>query len=325
MTSSYRSRVKGLGMLFIIAIVLFIVAAILFVKFTKYNAEEHDAVVELERLPMWGPVIPLVIAIVFALSSVIYAQDAGDVVVLRNWGGSLAGYTDGAGFHLKAPWQSTVRYDVRNNLVNLYRDAEYSYDGGRAEGACVTINDKGGASADIDVQVVYSLDADAAMQLYVDYGTQENFTSTVIQNDVRATAREVAGKYDTITMLTNRGEFTEGLRSALATKWEKLGLAVEQVSVQDVRYAGEITARYAEAQEAEIAKAKAMNKQEAAKVEAETKVIEAQGEADANRTLSESLTPEVIQQHYIDALREIGAGGNLVVVPEGSTPLVGSR
>lgn len=90
-----------------------------------------------------------------------------------------------------------------------------------------------------------------------------------------------------------------------------------------MRYSGDIAARYAEAQEAEIAKAKALNQQEAAKVEAETKVIEAQGEADANRVLSESLTPEVIQQHYIDALTQIGADGNLVVVPEGATPIVG--
>ena len=252
----------------------------------------------------------------------IYTQDAGEVVVIRNLGGDLAGYTDDAGFHLKAPWQKAIRYDVRNNLVNLYRDAEYTYDGGAAEGSCVTVNDKGGASADIDLQVVYSLDADAAMQLYTDYGTQKHFTETVIQNDVRATAREVAGKYDTMTMLTNRGEFTKGLRDALSSKWEGLGLDVEQVSVQDVRYPKTITSKYAEAQAAEVAKAQALNEQETAKVQAETKRIEAEGEAAANKVLSESLTPEVVQQHYIDALISIGKNGNLVVVPDGSQPIV---
>lgn len=266
-------------------------------------------------------VIALVVAVVFAFTG-FYTQDAGEVVVLRNWSGELAGYTEEAGFHLKAPWQRAIRYDVRNNLVNLYREAEYSYDGGAAEGACVTVNDKGGASADIDLQVVYSLDADAAMQLYIDYGTQKHFTETVIQNDVRATAREVAGKYDTMTMLTNRGEFTKGLRDALAEKWQKLGLSVEQVSVQDVRYPETITKKYAEAQAAEVAKAQALNEQETAKVKAETKRIEAEGEAAANRVLSDSLTPEVVQQHYIDALVTIGENGNLVVVPEGSQPIV---
>lgn len=265
--------------------------------------------------------IAAIVAVVFLFRG-IYTQDAGEVIVLRNMGGDLAGYTEDAGFHLKAPWQKAIRYDVRNNLVNLYRDAEYSYDGGAAEGSCVTVNDKGGASADIDLQVVYSLDADAAMQLYIDYGTQKHFTETVIQNDVRATAREVAGRYDTMTMLTNRGEFTKGLRDALAAKWEKLGLDVEQVSVQDVRYPKTITNKYAEAQAAEVAKAQALNEQETAKVKAETKRIEAEGEAAANKVLSDSLTPEVVQQHYIDALVSIGKNGNLVVVPDGSQPIV---
>lgn len=260
-------------------------------------------------------------AVIIALSC-IYPQDAGEVIVLRNFGGSLAGYTSEAGFHTKAPWQDTVSYDVRNNLINLYRDAEYTTNGGSAEGSCVSINDSGGAGADIDLQVMYSFDGDAAIQLYQDYGTQENFTQNYILNDVRAVAREVAGQYDTITMLTNRGDFTKGIQDALTEKWGPLGLTVESVSVQDVRYPDEITSKYSEAQAAEVAKAKAQNEQETAKVEAETKKIQAQGEADANAVLQNSLTDQVIQQHYIDALTEIGKNGNLVVVPEGSTPLV---
>lgn len=58
---------------------------------------------------------------------------------------------------------------------------------------------------------------------------------------------------------------------------------------------------------------------------AETQKIQAQGEADANHILSESLTDQVIQQNYIEALKEIGQNGNLVVVPEGSTPLVTTK
>jgi len=264
----------------------------------------------------------LALAAVAVATACVYGQDAGEVIVRINLGGSLAGYTEEAGFHVKAPWQSTVSYDVRNNLINLYRDAEYSYDGGAAEGACVTVNDRGGASADIDLQVVYSLDGASALKLYEDYGTQEKFTSDVILNAVRATAREVAGAYDTITLLTNRGEFTKGIRDALTSRWAELGLNVEQVSVQDVRYPESIKDRYAEAQAAEVAKAKALNEQETARVTAETKKINAQGEADANRILTESLTPEVIQQHYIDTLGEIGNKGNMVVVPQGSTPMV---
>lgn len=33
-------------------------------------------------------------------------------------------------------------------------------------------------------------------------------------------------------------------------------------------------------------------------------------------------TTQVIQQRYIEALTSIGANGNLVVVPEGSNPII---
>ena len=129
-------------------------------------------------------------------------------------------------------------------------------------------------------------------------------------------------KYDTITMLTDRSQFTKAVQEALANKWEADGLHVEQVSVQDVRYPETITSKYAEAQSAEIAKQQALNEQETAKVQAETKKIDAQGEADANAILDSSLTEKVLKQHYYDTLKYIGGKGNLVVVPEDSQPII---
>lgn len=112
------------------------------------------------------------------------------------------------------------------------------------------------------------------------------------------------------------------VREALAAKWKKIGLTVEQVSVQDVRYGDEIVKKYNEAQAAEIDRQKALNEQEVAKTEAETKKIKAQGEADANAVLNESLTDNVLKQHYIDALSN---ADQLVVVPDGADTLVQTK
>ena len=96
-----------------------------------------------------------------------------------------------------------------------------------------------------------------------------------ISNDVRAVTREVSGGFDTVTMLTDRSQFTKAVQKALTEKWKGIGLTVEQVSVQDVLYPKNITKSYSEAQAAEVAKQKAQNEQETAKVQAETKKIEA--------------------------------------------------
>lgn len=267
-------------------------------------------------------VVCIVFAFAFIGGSCIYTQDTGEVCVIRNLGGSLADSTSEAGFHIKMPWQDVITYDVRNNLINFYGDTDYKVDGGSYEGKQVSINDKSGASANIDIQVNYSLNPDSALNLYSEYGTQESFVEKYISNDVRAVTREVSGKFDTVTMLTDRSQFTKAVQDALTKKWNKIGLTVEQVSVQDVRYPKSITDSYSQAQAAEVAKQKAQNEQETAKVQAETKKIEAQGEADANAVLAQSLNDQVLQQHYIEALKDVGKEGNLVVVPNGSTPMI---
>lgn len=280
-----------------------------------------------------GPRLPgrkVVIGAVAAVIAVVigfncfYTQDIGEAVVVRNLGGSVAGHTTEAGFHFKAPWQTAITWDIRNRQINFYRDSVYAYSGGSYQGSEVSINDSSGTKANIDVQVIYSLDADDVEDLYAEYGTQEAFVSNYVSNDLRATAREVAGGYDTITLLTDRAKLTNAIEKALTDQWKGNGVIVEQVQVQDIRYADSITDAYADAQSAEVARQKALNAQETAKVEAETKKIEAQGEADANAVLTQSLTPEVLQQRYIDALKEVGKEGNLVVVPEGSQPIVGA-
>lgn len=315
----------------IIAVVLVLVAVAVLVALTKYNSavREYNAKSEergwgdreREISPAWS-LVPLVLALVAFGLGCLYAQDIGEAVVIRNFGGSLAGHTTEAGFHTKLPWQDVTSWDIRNRLINLYRENEYKYDNGSYDGATVTVNDQSGTKADVDVQVIYSIDADSVEQLYAEYGTQEAYVSNYVSNDVRQTVRDCAGNFSTIQLLTDRDGYAKSIQDALAERWEGKGVIVESVQVQDVRYADSITDAYANAQTAEIEKQRAINAQETAKVEAETKKIEAQGEADANKVLTESLTPEVLQQLYYETLKSVGSSGNLVLLPEGSTPIV---
>lgn len=270
--------------------------------------------------------IAFVIALIASVLGCVYAQDIGEVKVIRNIGGAVEGTSTEAGFHFKAPWQDTVTYDIRNNVLSFMGDSEADqFEGGSANGSAVTINDKSGTTATIDIQVNYSLDPQTAEELYANYGTQENFVKSVCAVDIRSIPREISGQFDTISILTARGDFTSAVQDALTEKWKDYGLIVEQVSIQNVVYPDSIKDKYSEAAAAEIAKTTAENQKEVAQVEADTKVVQANGEAEANRVLSESLTPEVIQQNYINTLKDISANGNLIVVPEGSTPVVSTK
>lgn len=266
--------------------------------------------------------IPIGLFIISAIligAECIYTQDVGEAVVLRNFGGSLAGYTTEAGIKFKAPWQDALDWDIRNRLINFYRDADYAYDNGSYNGATVTINDSSGTKADCDVQVIYSINPDAVEKLYADYGTQEAYVASYVSNDVRQTTRDCAGQFSTIQLLTDKESFAKSIQDTLSQRWADSGVVVESVSVQDIRYDQSITDAYAQAQAAQVEQQRAQNEQSTAKIEAETKVIESQGAADANRILAESLTDEVLKQHYIDAINN---SDTVYVVPEGSQPII---
>lgn len=265
------------------------------------------------------PIGLFVISVILIGAECIYTQDVGEAVVLRNFGGSLAGYTTEAGIKFKAPWQDALDWDIRNRLINFYRDADYAYDNGSYNGATVTINDSSGTKADCDVQVIYSINPDAVENLYADYGTQEAYVASYVSNDVRQTTRDCAGQFSTIQLLTDKESFAKSIQDTLTQRWADSGVVVESVSVQDIRYDQSITDAYAQAQAAQVEQQRAQNEQSTAKIEAETKKIEAQGTADSNQILAESLTDEVLRQHFIDAINN---SDTVYVVPEGSQPII---
>ena len=304
---------------FVVSIVLFAVGIFVVVMGGIARREDRPFSKEKSRNCYWAGSILAIVGIAVCGFNCVYTQDAGEVNVIRNFGGSIAGYGAEPGIHFKAPWQDTVTYDIRNNVVSFIKDGTEDYFGGSANGPQVTVNDSAGASANIDIQVNYSLSPEAAIELYKNYGTQENFVRNVVAVDVRSVPRELSGQFTTIEMLTNRGEFSRTIQEALAEKWADDGLIVEQVTVQDVRYSQSIIDSYTNAQVSDVERQRAENQQAVAEIEAETKVISAQGESDANEVLTQSLSPEILYYQYIQALNN---AGGIYVVPDDSNSLI---
>lgn len=287
-------------------------------KSTHYNDEPAKVSVKFHELKFVSLGLAVLGALILIFSSV-YTQDAGEAKVLRSFSGSLVGQSTTPGLHLKAPWVSAVTFDTRNNIVTYVGSGEDGdHSGGNAAGAQITFQDREGVTGNADIVVRYSINPDAVLDIYRDYQTQENFVSRAIQNDIRSTVRNIPAKYSTIEVFNNRQTIGTEILTALEERWASSGIIVEEVSLQEIRYSDEVKARFDEAQASRIAESKAQAEQEVARVTAETKVIEAQGIADSNNILTQSLSPEVLTQRYIDALK----AGTVFVVPEGSTPLV---
>ena len=253
--------------------------------------------------------IGLVLALIFGFLSFTTTVGEGQAKVLTAATGQVTGSRTEAGLVQKAPWTSTTTYDVRNQQVE-FAGSDKAGNTGKS-GPQITIQDREGVSANIDISVRYSIKPDQVESIYKQFGTQDKFESRYIQNDIRAGVRNVPAEYGTLELLNNRGDVELKITEYLEKRWEKQGVQVETVSLQEIRYPEEVQQRFADAQNARTEVEKANAELEANKVKAES-----------NRVLSESLTPEVLKQQQLEALVQSSKNGNLVIVPEDFSGIV---
>lgn len=307
------------------------------IKKAQYSYDEDKEV----RHPVRGYTIAAGTAIalvgVFGLGAAsVYSQSIGQAKVLINAGGTIAGQDATPGWAIKAPWQSVVNWDLFSQTLTFAGnkdDGAPSYTGGQINGYEITSSVARGAQTDLDVQVVYNLDGSKVGDLYKQFRSQERFTKQVIEPKVLAVIRTVPTDYTPVEFRgEKRGEATQKILDGLNKALNSYGITVSQVNLQAIRYTSAVEDSIKAVEVAQQSEAEQQAKLRAATVEAQQKVVQAQatadaariaaqGQADANATLSASLTPQVLQQRYIDALKE----GTIYVVPEGSTPFVQTK
>lgn len=260
---------------------------------------------------------------VFIFLSSYWVQDPGESNVLRSWSGEIVGYETKDGWHWKAPWVDVIVFDVRNQrAVYTGGDSQGDNSGGAADGPQITVQDAEGVTANIDIAIRYSIEPEAVVDIYKDYGTAENLRTRLIFNDIRSVVRDVPGDFSTLELLTSRAEVQLAILNALEKRWEGDGIIVNDVALQEIRYSDEVKGSFAAAAQAKIDVETAKANLQKAEVDAQQKVVQAQAESDANAILNASLSGAILQQRYLDTLAKLAQGGNLVVVPEGFNGLV---
>lgn len=264
-----------------------------------------------------GGVGAALLGVILFIFSTYYTVDPGEAKVLKDWTGVIQGSESVPGPHWKAPWEDAIDFDVRNQLSVFLGDGNQQYNGSATNGPQITFNDKDGVKGNLDIVVLYSINPDKVEELVAQYQNQDDFRTKVIEQDIRSVPRDIPGKYTTIQMLTDRVAVAGAIREALEREWKDKGITIEDVSLQEVRYSKEVNQRFEDAQNAQTEVVKAEAELEKNKIDAQQKVVQATAEAEANRILAQSLTPQILQQRYIDMLSK----ANTIVVPQDFTAL----
>ncbi|MCB0464406.1 MAG: prohibitin family protein [Aequorivita sp.] len=259
----------------------------------------------MEKLPKLT--IPVIIGIILliiivAKSSVtIKAGEAG--VLYQTFGNGVV--TDepplGEGFHIIAPWNKVIEYEVRQQ--ELFEKMKVLSSNG------------------LEIQI----DASAWYQpIYADLGKLhqergENYLERVIQPAIRSAARSVVGRYTPEQLYSSK---RDAIQDEIFHETKKIldnqYIQLNEVLVRDVTLPNTIK---------EAIERKLRQEQESleyefrlvtADKEAQKVRIEAQGKADANRILSASLTDKILQDKGIEATIKLAESPNSKVVVIGS-------
>lgn len=247
-----------------------------------------------------GFIIILGIIGISKMSIVINAGEAG--VLFKTLGGGVeTEKTYGEGFHIIAPWNKMIRYEVRQNEL-LEQMAVLS-----ANGLEITV----------DLSAWYHPDATQLPQLHQEKG--QNYINRLVKPAIRSATRSVVGRYTPEQIYSSKrdaiqNEIYEETKNILDPQYIQLN----EVLVRDITLPPTIKTAIENKLKQEQASLEYEFRLQREQKEAERIRIEAQGKADANRILNASLTANILKEKGIAATLELAKSPNAKVVVVGN-------
>jgi prohibitin 1 len=176
----------------------------------------------------------------------------------------------------------------------------------------------------LEVAILFRLDGSVAPDLYRRLGSEDNIKSSIVLNAMRNGVRDaVATKSINEIFSPNRREIATDMMGAVQTKaGDRIELV--EVFVRDVQ----APPRVREAIEAKLEREQGVEAErfqtEIIQERALQAIEEAKGIAEAQKIISEGLTPAYLTFHYIEQLGTLPAGSVVYVPTEGGVPLMRS-
>jgi regulator of protease activity HflC (stomatin/prohibitin superfamily) len=255
---------------------------------------------------------------VFVLASMAVVVPVGHVGVKE-----LFGHVDddplAAGMHLINPLKQVHEMEVR---TRNYTMSSVTTEGQKQGDDSISVIAADQLMVKLDVAVLYSLQPDACPKIYKSIGMDVD--EKIVRSEIRTALRDAAAAFSASELYTSkRAAFVELIDKSLRASLTNRGVMLEQVLLRNVMLPDQITKAINDKLAADQESQKMTFVLTKEKQEAERKRIEAEGIANSQRIMSQSLTPQIIEYQRIQALRAIGEKGNLIITPMGGgTPLI---
>lgn len=250
------------------------------------------------------PLIVLgVIALIFLSKSTVTIEAGEAGVLWKRFSGGVV--TDevplGEGFHIVAPWNEVIKYEVRQQELTEK----------------MKILSSNGLDIQLEATAWYQPEIEKLGLLHQTKG--ENYLERVIKPAMRSATRSVVGRYTPEQIYSSKrdaiqNEIFEETKKIVSNQYIQLN----EVLVRDVTLPDAIKDAIERKLGQEQESLEYEFRLEKATKEADKQRIEAQGKADANAILSASLNDKILKDKGIEATLKLAQSPNAKVVVIGS-------
>ena len=181
-----------------------------------------------------------------------------------------------------------------------------------------------GLEVTIDLSVLYKVIPEEAPRLIREIGI--DYEDKIVRPITRTRIRDNSVYYDAVALYSvKRDEFQDRIFKSIDADFKKRGLLLENLLVRNITLPASVKAVIEQKINAEQDAQKMQFVLQKEKQEAERKRVEAQGIADYQRIISESLSDRQLQYEQIKAMKELAGSANakIILMPsKGGTPII---
>jgi regulator of protease activity HflC (stomatin/prohibitin superfamily) len=249
----------------------------------------------------------------------------GHAGVEKEWG-AVTGETLDAGAHWKVPVMTTIQ--AVETRPRTYTMSATEGEGEKSRADAITVKTINGSSVDVDVTIRYRINPTEADTFVEDWNREGQMEQRLIRPTIRTVLRDEASSLqttgdDAIYTQTGRAALEDAALAALRQEFEDEPITLEAVQIRNIDLPDQIDQTLDQKEQAkqQVQVEKEKVRQEEAR--AEQKIVQAEADAEAIEIRGEALQENrvVLQQRYIEALKE----GDTVYVPTESGGLTLTR
>lgn len=265
-------------------------------------------------------VVGLIVILLGVLTSCIVEVDAGEIGVQKLFG-KIENDVLYSGLHFINPFIEVERLDVK---TQNYTMSGTSDEGNKSGDDAIRVLTADGLEVTIDLSVLYHIVPGNAPRLLQQTGI--DYEDKIVRPVTRTRIRDNAVYYDAISLYsTKRDEFQQRIYKTIERDFNARGLLLENLLIRNITLPASVKQSIEQKISAEQDAQKMQFVLQKEQQEAQRKRIEAQGIADYQTIISQSLTDKQLQYESIKAQLEIAKSSNAKIIimgKPGNTPVI---